>query len=119
MMKRMMYLIVWQVIRHHTSEWAKLYERLVPRMCRYDERTHVYVGRGKVIGRIAGQLTGMVFALLKKDLETLSSLAPGEKPPEPMLYDPEIHRRHRAGEYRSLKPGTRPQSLIHQVPRNV
>ncbi len=116
-MKRTMYLIVWQVLRHHDSEWAKLYERLVPRMCPYDERRQVYVGRGKVIGRVAGQLIGMIYALLKKDLELLSSLAPGEKPPEPMLYDPEVHRRHRAGEYRSLKPGTRPRSLIHQLPK--
>jgi len=116
-MKRTMYLIVWQVLRHHDSEWAKLYERLVPRMCPYDERRQAYVGRGKVIGRVAGQLIGMMYALLKKDLELLSRLVPGEKPPEPMLYDPEIHRRHRAGEYSSLKPGTRPRSLIHQLPK--
>ena len=116
-MKRTMYLITWQVLRHHDSEWAKLYERLVPRMCAYDERTQAYVGRGKVLGRIAGQLVGMIYALLRKDYETLSHLAPGAKPPDPMLYDPEIHRRHRAGEYRSMKPGTRPRSLIHQVPK--
>jgi hypothetical protein len=77
----------------------------------------MYKGKGKVIGRIAGQMIGMMFALLKKDLETLKDLAPGEKPPEPMLYDPEIHQLHQAGYYRSLKPGTRPRSLIHQVPK--
>ena len=116
-MKRTIYLTVWQLLRHHDSEWAKLYERLVPRMCRYDERTQAYVGRGKALGRIAGQLIGMIYALLRKDYERLSHLAPGAKPPDPMLYDPEIHRRHRAGEYCSLKPGTRPRSLIHQVPK--
>jgi len=47
------------VYKQHDSEWAKLYERLVPRMCAYDERTQAYVGRGKVLGRIAGQLIGM------------------------------------------------------------
>ena len=116
-MKRTIYLTVWQLLRHHDSEWAKRDVRLVPRMCRYDERTQAYVGRGKALGRIAGQLIGMIYALLRKDYERLSHLAPGAKPPDPMLYDPEIHRRHRAGEYRSLKPGTRPRSLIHQVPK--
>lgn len=117
LMKQRMYLIVWQLIRHRGSEWSKLYERLVPIKCSFDERTQRYTGRGKVMGRVAGQIIGMIFALLKKDQETLSKIPPGEKPPEPMLYDPEIHRRHRAGQYRSLKPNTRPRSLLYQVPR--
>lgn len=117
MMKQIRYLMVWSVIRKKGSEWAKIYERLVPRLCSYDARTKLYKGKGKVIGRIAGQMIGMMYALLKKDLETLKDLAPGEKPPEPMLSDPEIHRLHQAGYYRSLKPGTRPRSLIHQVPK--
>jgi transposase len=117
MIKQIMYLVVWSVIKKKESEWSKIYERLVPRLCSYDERTRAYKGKGKVIGRIAGQMIGMMYALLKKDLETLKGLAPGEKPPDPMLYDPEVHRLHRAGYYRSLKPGTRPRSLIHQVPK--
>src|SRR5258708_26604660 len=39
LMKRTICLTVWQVLGHHNSEWARLYERLVPRMCRYDKRT--------------------------------------------------------------------------------
>ena len=43
----------------------------------------------------------MIYALLKKDQETLSKLSLGMKPPEPVLYDPEVHRRHRESHYRA------------------
>jgi hypothetical protein len=45
----------------------------------------------------------MIYALLKQDAEILSQLAPGEMPPEPILYDPEVHQRHRNGAYRPIK----------------
>jgi hypothetical protein len=112
MIKQIMYLVVWSVIKKKESEWFKIYERLVPRLWSYDERTRAYQGKGKVIGRTPGQMIGMMYAFLKKDLETVKGLAPGEKPPDPMRYDPEVHRLHQAGYYRSLKPGTRPRSLI-------
>lgn len=114
-MKRLMYLIVWQAIQTKDCEWAKRYERLVPRMCRYDERRQTYTGRGKVIGRIAGQMICVIYALLKKDYEMLYKLAPGERPPEPVLYDPEIHRRHRAGQYHAPLSNQRSQQII-QLP---
>jgi hypothetical protein len=85
-------------------------------MCRYDERKKDYRGKLKVIGRIAGQMASMIFALLKTDQETLSKVPPGQEPPPPMLYDPEVHRRHREGNYRSLKPGTQPRKII-QLPK--
>ncbi len=113
-MKQMMYLIVWTAVKMD-CEWARIYERLVPIKCRYDERTRRYVGRGKVIGRIAGQMISVIYALLKKDQETLSKLSPGTKPPDPVLYDPEVHRQHRSGQYRSSSPGEKPSKLI-QLP---
>jgi hypothetical protein len=85
------------------TEWAKLYERLVPRLCIFDERTQSYRGKGKVIGHVAGRFISLIYALLKKDEEVLSHLAPGAGPPVPMLYDPELHRRHRTGHYQPLK----------------
>ena len=114
-MKRIMYLIVWQAIQMKDSEWAKLYERLVPRLCSYDERKQSYTGKGKVIGRLAGQITSVIYALLKKDDETLRTLAPGAKPPEPVLYDPEIHRQHRTGQYHAPSSGQKPYKII-QLP---
>jgi hypothetical protein len=54
----------------------------------------------------------MIYALLKKDYETLSHLAPGAKPPEPILYDPEIHKRHHNGQYQALKVSNAPQSIV-------
>jgi transposase len=114
-MKRMMYLIVWQAIQMKDSGWARLYERLVPRLCSYDERTQSYTGKGKVIGRLAGQITSVMYALLKKDDETLRALAPGERPPEPVLYDPEIHRQHRSGQYHAPSTGQKPRKII-QLP---
>jgi len=53
----------------------------------------------------------MVHALLKTDQELLAQLAPGEDPPAPLLYDPEVHKRHREGEYQSLKPRKHKQEL--------
>lgn len=67
---------------------------------------------GKVFGHIAGRLITLIYALLKKDYETLSDLAPGAKPPEPILYDPEIHKRHRHRQYQALKVSNTPQSIV-------
>lgn len=82
-------------------------------MCRYDERIKDYRGKWKVI---AGQMASMIFALLKTDQETLNKVPPGQEPPPPMLYDAAVHRRHREGNYRSLKPGTQPKKII-QLPK--
>lgn len=100
-MKLTMYLVVWQAIRLKDSEWSKIYERLVPIKCSYNERTRQYTGRAKVMGRIAGQIISVIYALLKHDLEMVSKVPSGTKPPAPMLYDPETHRKHRTGQYRA------------------
>ena len=71
--------------------------------CRTDERTHRLIGREKVIGRLAGQMTSVIYALLKQDHELLAQTEPGNKPPEPMLYDRETHHRHRTGHYRFMR----------------
>jgi hypothetical protein len=80
-------------------------------MCSYDEAAQAYKGKKRVIGRIAGQIAAMVYALLKTDQELLAQLAPGEDPPTPLLYDPEVHKRHREGGYQSLKPRRHKQEL--------
>jgi hypothetical protein len=54
------------------------------------------------MGRIAGQIIAVIFVLLKRDSETLSKLPFGAQLPEPVLYDPETHRQHRAGQYRAF-----------------
>jgi hypothetical protein len=96
-------------------EWARIYQRLLPRLCIYDERTREYRGKKKVLGRIAGQIASTIYALLKTDQETLSQVPPDQEPPPPMLYDPAIHRKHREGSYRSLKPNTLPRKIL-QLP---
>ena len=101
-MKKIMYLVAWHAIKTE-SEWASLYKRLVPRLCSYDERTQTYKGRGKAIGHVIGRLISLIYALLKQDDETLSHLSPGTQPPEPVLYDPELHKRHRTGHYQPLR----------------
>jgi len=98
-------------------EWACIYQRLLPRLGTYDERKQNYRGKLKVIGRIAGQMTSMIFALLKTDQEMLSKVPPGQKPPAPMLYDPAVHKKHQEGHYCSLKPGTLPRKII-QLPKH-
>lgn len=105
-MRQTMYLIVWRAIQWD-ADWKEVYERLVARKCHVDERTRRLVGREKVIGRLAGQMTAVIFVLLKKDQELLARLAPGAKPPEPQLYDAELHRKHRSGNYQPPRPGER------------
>lgn len=101
-MKKVMFLVAWKAIQTDT-EWAKLYKRLVPRLCSYDDRMRVYKGKGKVLGHIIGRLITLIFALLKKDYEVISRLVPGAGPPPPTLYDPELHRQHRTGHYSPLR----------------
>lgn len=110
-MKQMLFLAVFQAVRLRDNEWARLYERLVKAKCRYDERTQSYVGKTKVIGRVAGQMTEAIYALLKRDAELLSKVPPGQDPPPPLLYDPEVHRRHREGHYRPLKSTPPPNTI--------
>jgi len=117
-MKRMMYLVVWTAIKMD-CEWSRIYGRLVPIKCSYDERTRRYTGRGKIIGRIAGQIISVVFTLLKKDQEPLSKLPPGTEPPEPQLYDPEMHRQHRSGQYQPAHRGEKPHKLIQLPPQSL
>jgi len=91
--KQMLFLIAERAISLD-CEWTRIYQRLLPRIGTYDERKGDYRGKLKVIGRIAGQMTTMIFALLKTDQEMLSKLLPGQEPPPPMLYDPAVHRKH-------------------------
>jgi len=116
-MKQMLFLMVGRAITLE-CEWARIYQRLLPRLAIYDERTKDYRGKLRVIGRIAGQMATMIFALLKTDDETLSQVPSGQEPPPPMLYDAAIHRRHQEGHYRSLKPGTLPRKII-QLPKKT
>ena len=55
--------------------------------------------------------TGESHVLLKQDLETLSKTPTGTKPPDPVLHDPEIHHKHRAGQYRASLP-KKPSKVI-------
>jgi hypothetical protein len=59
----------------------------------------------------------MIYALLKKDQELLLHLAPGVTPPEPELYDPTVHRKHRMGQYQSSRSGERLRNEL-QLPAN-
>ncbi|GHO60563.1 IS110 family transposase [Ktedonobacter robiniae] len=101
-MKKVMYLVAWNAVKSET-EWASLYKRLVPRLCTYDERTQTYKGKGKAIGHVIGRLITLIYALLKQDDEMLSHLPPGTEPPEPILYDPDLHKSHRNGHYRPIR----------------
>ena len=116
-MKQMLFLIVGNAIQKKDCEWAKLYERLVPIKCRWDERTRSYKGKLVVMGRLAGQITEMIFALLKKDAETLRKVINGQEPVPPTLYDPEVHRAHRQGKYQSMRPETQPIKIV-QLPKH-
>lgn len=118
-MKRTMYLLVWKAIHAKERVWAEISEHLVPIQWRYNEHLHRSTGRGRVSGRIAGQIISVMFTLLTQDQETLSQLPPGVQPPEPVLDDPQRHRKHRAGQYRphlaEKKRGTLIQRPFHSL----
>src|SRR5258708_3244199 len=103
-MKATLYLVVANAIQQPECEWARLYARLVPRKCSYDELRQRYVGKNKVIARIAGQLVSTIYALLKRDAELLAHRARGSLLPEPERYDAAVHEGHREGHYRASKP---------------
>ncbi len=117
-MKHMLFLAVFQAIRLKDNEWARLYERLVKTKCPFDERTQSYLGKTRVIGRVAGQMTEAIYALLKRDAELLSKVPPSQDPPPPLLSDPEVHRQHHLGHYRPLKSTPPPNTitLLHPFP---
>lgn len=96
-------------------EWARLYQRLVPRKCAYDERTQAYRGKVKVMGHVAGQMIATIYALLKHDQDILAQAEPGRPAAPPMLYDPLVHQAHRHGAYRPLRPTPAPETLV-QIP---
>jgi transposase len=114
-MKQTMYLIVWRAIQWD-AEWKAMYERLLARKCRSDERTRRLIGREKVIGRLAGQMTSVIYTLLKQDQELLAHLSPGAEPPSPALYDPELHRQHRLGRYQPSRSAAKAPQLIQPPP---
>jgi hypothetical protein len=101
LLKQTIYLVVWHTLRFPDNEFARLYMRLAPRKCVFDECTREYRGKGKVIGRVAGQLISVMFTLLKRDKEQVAH-AKGGTLAAPELYDSELHRRHRAGQYQPL-----------------
>src|SRR5947209_19750724 len=69
--------------------------------CTYDERAQAY--KGKAIGHVLGRLITLIHALLRQDHEMLSHLAPETSAPEPVPYDPEMHRHHRSGHHQPLR----------------
>lgn len=117
-LRQIFFLIVVQVIQQENA-WARLYARLVPKKCAFDERQRVYRGKLKVVGRVAGQMIEMIYALLTQDAEIVSRVPPGIEPPEPLCYDAEVHQRHINGGYRPLKNHQSDRKLIRlPVPVN-
>jgi len=110
--KKMMFLIVGSAIQMRDGEWAKLYQRLLPRKCRYNERQQDYQDKLLLVGRLAGQMIEMIFAFLKIDADLLKKYPPGGPIPEPMLYDQAIHQAHRQGQYHPLRPDRKPNTIV-------
>ena len=90
LLKYTLYLVALNAIKLDTP-WRTLYNRLVPLKCSYDERTKKWRGRMKVIGRVIGQMIGVIWLLLKRDHDLVKSTPLGEEPPPPQLYDPLKH----------------------------
>jgi transposase len=110
-LKQTLFLAVWQVVRCGDNEFARLYASLVPRKCAFDERKRQYLGRNKVVGRVAGQLITVLFTLLKRDQEVVAR-ASGGPLPDPELYDAAVHHRHRTGQYQA-SARTSPGMIVH------
>lgn len=96
LLKRAFWLIVTSVISQEHTVWHKLYYRLLPLKCSYDARKKEYVGRMRVVGRVAGQMVGVVWVLLKADADLVDHWDSSKPLPPPQLYDPAIHAGTRA-----------------------
>ncbi len=90
MSKQTLYLIALNVIREETA-FQVVYHRLVPLKCTYDERTKTYKGKLKVVGRICGQVIGLIYRLLKDDAMRVATTPKGSDIPSPALYDAAKH----------------------------
>ena len=89
-LKQSVFLITLRIIKN--EPWKTLYNRLVCRMCMWDEKRQQYRGKKRVIGRVAGQLVRVIYTLLRQDADRVAAaLAAGETLPEPILYDPKRH----------------------------
>ncbi len=92
-LKQAIFFATFQAIKEDTELKAK-YDKLVVRKCNLDMRTGKYTGKMKCVGRIAGDIVTLIYVLLRKDYDLLQSLPPGATPPEPTLYDRELHKKH-------------------------
>jgi len=110
--KQILYMAAVAAVHEEGSPWQALFERLVPLKCVRDGRTGQWRGKRVVLGRVAGQMTRMMYAFLKADAELVARTPVGQPLPEPLLYDPAVHRAHRTGSYRPLKPQVRPPTII-------
>ena len=70
------------------------------------------MGKTKVIGTVAGRMIGTIYMLLRADAELLASVLPDMEPPDPLLYDPEVHRAHVAGAYVPAKKRPKPARIV-------
>jgi transposase len=118
--RHMLYMATLVAVREE-GPWKKLYNRLVPLKCRYDERTGRWHGKMKVIGRVAGQLIELIYMLLRRDADLLAATPAGSELPPPMLYDQVVHLAHMTGGYRPAKPPTppTPQASILRLPQKT
>ena len=58
--KQMMFLIIDNAFQMD-CEWKRIYKRLSPIKCSFDERMRAYKCKLKVVGRLAGQITSIIF----------------------------------------------------------
>ena len=86
LLKQTIYLATLSAI-HYDPTWAALYNRLVTRLCVYDEKAKRYRGRLKALGHVAGQMIKVMYTLLKRDHELMTSWDGEGEPPPPELYD--------------------------------
>jgi transposase len=110
--RTLLYLAVMSAIAKGDNQWADLHKRLLPKKCAYDERKRDYVGKNKVIGRVAGQMISLLYMLFKTDAELLATIPPDMEPPDPVLYDPAVHRAHVAGDYVPAKKRPKPARIV-------
>jgi len=97
-MKAMMYLVAMQAIQD-PGPWADLYQRLVERGCSYDERRREYLGKKRIVGRIAGQMLALLYGVLRADVD-LRARTPAHEPlPAPLLSDATTHHAQQTGAY--------------------
>lgn len=102
LLKSAIYLIVFNGLKVSPA-WQILYEHYCEKLCPLDERTGEYKEKRRAMTRIISGLIDMMYLLLRRDYELVTSWNAEEPLPDPELYDGKRHLARVEARYKKMK----------------